>query len=715
MSEDPDNPKRTVIIRKEDMPGAAAAGAPPANPFAGSNPFAAAPPSEAAQPSEDAQPSEAVPRSDDTPPAEGGLPTQSAWPTKSALPPEPALPEPAAFAPPAFTAAPPPRAPTSPGGGRFGEAGSLVGATLNDNYEVTRYITRGGMGEIYEGRQMRGNAKVAIKVILPQFAADPEFYQLLEREADLLAQLGHDAIVKFRGLSQDPRSGVDYLTLEYVPGPSLEDRMDDGPVPPDQARALLRRLAAGLDTAHEKGVFHRDLSPDNILLRDGHIERATIIDFGIAKDADTSKKTIIGAGFGGKLGFAAPEAFGLFGRQIGAWTDIYSLALVVAAAARAEFIDMGTATPIDAINARQSVPPLDGIEPWLASVLAQMLEPDPADRLRSMGAVIKAVDALPPVGTLFTANKPPPAAGAATIFAPIIPDDDAAPAATTFVRTSSAAESTTAAEKPKSRTPLYVGGGVAVALVVGIAVAFSGGDKEPAPDAEPEIAAAATSAAVDAAAPVPAATTPAVTAPAAPAADWVAARGTLAGLPCSDVRAIEPGDATTSLQLVGWASANTRLPATAGGYRLDTSGVARISPAPDPETCAIFGQLKAAASDAGVLGTLRTEPQKVWRFSELKKSGDTYDIPNFMRSTGKRLFIANIEEGRNVENRVASSPLKKDLQVFQFQTRQPVRYLQMFVSSNSLPYANAETGDGSGIRKACQNDCTTTSGWVELK
>ena len=288
---------------------------------------------------------------------------------------------------------------------RFGQAGSLVGTSLNDNYEVTRYITQGGMGEIYEGRQIRGNVKVAIKVILPQFAADPEFYTLLEREADLLATLGHDAIVKFRGLSHDPRSQVDYLTLEYVHGPSLEEQLDTGPIDPDLCRALLRRLAAGLDTAHDKGIYHRDLSPDNILLRDGRIERATIIDFGIAKDADTNKKTVIGAGFGGKLGFAAPEAFGLYGREIGAWTDIYSLALVVAAAARGKVLDMGTATPIDAIRARQTVPELGGVEPWLGAVLARMLEPDPADRVRSMSAVIAAVDALPAVGTPFDAAQ----------------------------------------------------------------------------------------------------------------------------------------------------------------------------------------------------------------------------------------------------------------------------------------------------------------------
>ena len=591
---------------------------------------------------------------------------------------------------------------------RFGQAGSLVGSTLNDNYEVTRYITQGGMGEIYEGRQIRGNVKVAIKVILPQFAADPEFYTLLEREADLLASLGHDAIVKFRGLSHDPRSQVDYLTLEYVHGPSLEEQMDSGPIDPDLCRALLRRLAAGLDTAHDKGVYHRDLSPDNILLRDGRIERATIIDFGIAKDADTNKKTVIGAGFGGKLGFAAPEAFGLYGREIGAWTDIYSLALVVAAAARGKVIDMGTATPIDAIRARQTVPELDGVEPWLGAVLARMLEPDPADRVRSMSAVIAAVDALPAVGTPFDAAQ----VQFPTIAAGTKPRESTRPPGpASFGRLdggentdlrlvrqdSGSTPSVTAA--PKSKLPMLVGGGVAVVVIAGAIFAFSGKDKA--------------STTVEAAAPTEASA--AAPTAAVVATNWSSARGIIAAIPCSDIRATVPAPGATALAVTGWMAAGTQVPATAGGYTIDSSALRAISPAPSAETCGIIGRLKQAAGDAGTQGTVKMPPLAQWRFDQLKQAGGYSQVPFGIGALTKPTFLVNIDEGQaDASKRVVAAPLPAGMAALPYAGRQPVRYLQFWISPLVPPPNFGETGSGAGVGNACAQGCETTSGWVTL-
>ena len=600
---------------------------------------------------------------------------------------------------------------------RFGAVGSLVGATLNDNYEVTRYIAQGGMGEIYEGRQIRGNVKVAIKVILPQFAADPEFYKLLEREADLLATLGHDAIVKFRGLSHDPRSQLDYLTLEYVQGPSLEDQMDVGPIDPQSCRSLLRRLASGLDAAHDKGVYHRDLSPDNILLRDGLIERATIIDFGIAKDADASKKTVIGAGFGGKLGFAAPEAFGLFGREIGPWTDIYSLALVVAAAARGKAIDMGTATPIDAIQARQTVPSLEGIEPWLAAVLARMLVPDPAARLRSMAEVIAAVDALPPVGTLFDdaaarsmasaqfgrqreTTAPPGFTNTIPPFSGL--ETRRGTTDINFVR-ADPTKITTAETPAKSKLPLMIGGGVALAAIAGIAIMFSGKSAPEATSATPAPTESVATAQ---------ATTPAAAPAAAPAAvlDWAAARATLAALPCSDVRAAPPAPGVTGLVAAGWIAAGTTVPATAGGYRIDSSGVKAISPAPAAETCAIIGRLRKAAGDSGVQGSLRFSGPTNWKISQLERNGSNVKVPLGVGKLAKDVFIVAIADG---QARVLSAPLPSGLSALPYAPN-PQRNLQFFLSAPQTPEKGSETGSGTAIGRACALGCESASGWVIL-
>jgi serine/threonine-protein kinase len=624
-------------------------------------------------------------------------------------------PQPPPVEPPPMAYTAPPAGTIPPGGnsGRFGAVGSLVGATLNDNYEVTRYIAQGGMGEIYEGRQIRGNVKVAIKVILPQFAADPEFYKLLEREADLLATLGHDAIVKFRGLSHDPRSQLDYLTLEYVQGPSLEDQMDVGAIDPQSCRSLLRRLASGLDAAHDKGVYHRDLSPDNVLLRDGKIERATIIDFGIAKDADASKKTVIGAGFGGKLGFAAPEAFGLFGREIGPWTDIYSLALVVAAAARGKAIDMGTATPIDAIQARQTVPSLDGIEPWLAAVLARMLVPDPASRLRSMAEVIAAVDSLPPIGTPFDAAAADTMASAQfgrqrettapPGFATTIPpfsglEGRRGTTDVNFVR----ADAPVAAAPPpaKSKLPLFIGGGVALAAVAGIAIMMGG---KSTPETPTDAAASGgTEVAAPAAAPEAA---PAV------ALDWAAARAALAAIPCSDVRAAPPAPGVTALVASGWMPVGTSLPASVGGFRLETSGVKTISPAPAAETCAIIGRLRKAAGDSGVQGSLQFSGPTNWKISQLERNGSNVKVPLGVGRLVKEVFIVAIADG---QGRVSSAPLPSGLAALPYAPN-PQRNLQFFVSAPQTPEKGSETGSGTAIGKACTLGCETASGWVIIE
>jgi serine/threonine-protein kinase len=444
------------------------------------------------------------------------------------------------------------------------------------------------------------------------------------------------------------------------------------------------------------------------------IQRATIIDFGIAKDADTNKKTVIGAGFGGKLGFAAPEAFGLFGRKIGAWTDIYSLALVIAAAARGRVIDMGTATPIDAIRARQSVPELDGVEPWLAAVLARMLEPDPDDRFRTMTAVIAAIDALPPVGTPFDAEA---AAGLLAALptlpreATIPPGPVAAPGG--FVRADDARETTDlrlvraptsttglTPEKPKSKLPLLIGGGVGLAAIVGIALAFSGGDSAPeaaeGTAAAPEVAAAAEGASA--------------------ATDWAAARAALAAIPCSDIRATPPAAGATTLAVSGWMAAGTAVPQTAGGFRIDGSGVRPVSPAPSARSCATIDRLKQAAGDGGAIGSIALPAIANWTITQLQVADGYAQVPIGLGALTKPLFIVNIDDGAtDPAKQLVAAPLPAGVAALPYAGRDPVRYLQFFLTAPTLPGNGAETGDGAAIAKACAAGCESTSGWVVLR
>jgi eukaryotic-like serine/threonine-protein kinase len=163
-----------------------------------------------------------------------------------------------------------------------------------------------------------------------------------------------------------------------------------GPLTLPEAKRLLKRLALGLERAHKMEVVHRDLSPDNVMLKGGTIDDAVLIDFGIAKSTEMSEATLFGQ-MAGKFKYVSPEQLGHFGGHIGPRTDIYGLALLMAAAVRGEPIDMGSSV-VEAVNARREIPDLSGVYPELQPLFAHMLEPDPAMRPENMGQVIHFLD-----------------------------------------------------------------------------------------------------------------------------------------------------------------------------------------------------------------------------------------------------------------------------------------------------------------------------------
>ncbi|WP_010187958.1 serine/threonine-protein kinase [Sphingomonas sp. PAMC 26605] len=276
---------------------------------------------------------------------------------------------------------------------RRSDGGIEPGDLLNGIYRVDRFLARGGMGDVYDGVNVETDDRVAIKAIRRHLASDPKIAALFRKEARVLTQLSHPAIVHYRVLAREPLLDLLYIVTDFVDGEALSEHLDG--TRPSLARVLrlARRLAGGLDAAHQLGVVHRDVSPDNILLPGGSLAKARIIDFGIAKSLEIGVETVIGTGFAGKLGYVAPEQFGEHDRAIGPWTDVYSTALVLRAFASGRPSDMGT-TLSDAVERRRVVPSLDGVPPELATVLARMLVPDPAARLRSMSAVLEALNGI---------------------------------------------------------------------------------------------------------------------------------------------------------------------------------------------------------------------------------------------------------------------------------------------------------------------------------
>jgi eukaryotic-like serine/threonine-protein kinase len=277
-----------------------------------------------------------------------------------------------------------PAAPPAPAG----QARQIqVGDILNHIFEVKRFIARGGMGEVFEGINVSSEERVAIKVILPNLAADPNVQAMFRKEARTLTRLSHSALVQYRVLAQEPVLGVYYIVTEYVDGQNLSDVLGDQDPTPKDLIDLTRRLAEGLNAAHALGAIHRDISPDNVMLEGGKLSGAKIIDFGIAKDLDPGSATIIGDGFAGKLNYVSPEQLGDYDRSVGPWTDVYSLGLVILAVASKRDVNMG-GTLVDAVDKRRAGPDLSVIPDELRPVLEQMLKANPAERVRSMGDVI---------------------------------------------------------------------------------------------------------------------------------------------------------------------------------------------------------------------------------------------------------------------------------------------------------------------------------------
>ena len=155
----------------------------------------------------------------------------------------------------------------------------LTAGTHLGPYEITAQIGVGGMGEVWCATDTNLGRQVAIKILPDAFAHDPERLARFEREAKTLASLNHPNIAIIHGLEK--ADGIRALVMELVEGPTLADRIAQGPIPIDEALPIAKQIAEALEGAHEQGIIHRDLKPANIKVRaDGTVK---VLDFGLAK------------------------------------------------------------------------------------------------------------------------------------------------------------------------------------------------------------------------------------------------------------------------------------------------------------------------------------------------------------------------------------------------------------------------------------------------
>lgn len=258
--------------------------------------------------------------------------------------------------------------------------------TVLGPYTVEKLIGRGGMSEVWRAKNETTGDTVALKVLHIFFGSDDDRREIMQREASL-NNLKHPSIVQYHELLES-ESGQLVLAMEYLEGIDLEAASKDQSFDETSAKKLLYQLASGLAAAHDAGVVHRDISPDNVIMRNGNRECPVIIDFGVAVHRVDAAKTILGGQFAGKFTYAAYEQFEGIADQR---TDIYALGLVAlyALSGRHAFSSMSI---IETIESKRRQIDTTEIPLSIRSVIDRMCAPLPEDRFQTMHEVLTALE-----------------------------------------------------------------------------------------------------------------------------------------------------------------------------------------------------------------------------------------------------------------------------------------------------------------------------------
>jgi tetratricopeptide (TPR) repeat protein/TolB-like protein len=283
-----------------------------------------------------------------------------------------------------------------------------AGDLLCARFEVQRFLAQGGMGEVYEARDLELGEVVALKTIRPEVAGDPRVLQRFKREIALARRVTHPNVCRVFDLFHHPApdgSGrsTTFLAMQMLHGETLATRLlRMGPLPTREALPLVEQMAAGLQAAHQEGIVHRDLKPGNVILvANGHGTRALLTDFGLARSADDRESVSWtgGAGLVGTSAYMSPEQ--VEGREVTAASDIYSLGVLMyemVAGVKPFVGETPLATAVMRLkqapaSPRAHRPDLDAR--WERAIL-RCLAVSPADRFRSVDGIVAALTAFGP-------------------------------------------------------------------------------------------------------------------------------------------------------------------------------------------------------------------------------------------------------------------------------------------------------------------------------
>ncbi len=259
-------------------------------------------------------------------------------------------------------------------------AGNMVGRTLNDRYEITERVGLGGMAEVYRANDKVLGRMVAVKVMLPQYAADPTFTKRFRQEAASAAKLQSPYIVSIYDWGLDGETY--YIVMEFLRGTDLKTAIQErGFINQRKAAEIGSQVAQALSVAHASNIIHRDIKPQNIMIQpDGNIK---VMDFGIARAGDaglSQTATVLGTAH-----YVSPEQ--AQGKDLGPGSDIYSLGVVLYEATTGKLPFDGQDAVSVAVKQVKEIPAPPrtlnpDIDPSLEAIIMKALEKDPANRFQ---------------------------------------------------------------------------------------------------------------------------------------------------------------------------------------------------------------------------------------------------------------------------------------------------------------------------------------------
>src|SRR5437762_7731982 len=259
----------------------------------------------------------------------------------------------------------------------------VVGELIAGRYELEELVGSGGMSSVYRAHDRLLERTVALKILHEQFTRDDDYVERFRREARAVAQLAHPNIVTV--IDRGEQDGRQFIVFEYVDGMNLKELMtQEGPLSPREAIELALQVARGLSFAHESGLVHRDVKPQNVLLdADG---RAKVTDFGIAHAVDVDGMTITGT-IMGTSNYIAPEQ--ARGQPVDEQTDVYSLGCVLYELLAGDvpfegdnFVAVAMRHVNDPVPSVREVRP--DVPPRLDWAIQRAMAKDPGDRFDSM-------------------------------------------------------------------------------------------------------------------------------------------------------------------------------------------------------------------------------------------------------------------------------------------------------------------------------------------